>query len=220
MKSRDASGVEVDGRKIYPITFELDGPLAMFTRADTGAVPISYPIPTPSALRGIVENIKRTKGAYFVPVKVQVCKPIRFANYSFNYGGPLRKSNLLGTTTSMQVKASVLHDVCYKVFGVIESTNGVGHGNTRHALQCMLHRRIQKGRCYQKTYFGWSEFFTRYLGPLRSTTSPIDESANVGAVLRSVFAGPGDSAYEPKFIEDVSIDKGEVIYEEGFESCF
>jgi CRISPR-associated protein Cas5d len=42
---------------IYPVSIEVAGPLAMFTRPDTGGTPTSYPVPTLSACKGIFEAI-------------------------------------------------------------------------------------------------------------------------------------------------------------------
>ena len=39
--------------KAYPVSFEVEGPAAMFTRPDTGSSPVSYPAPTKSALKSM-----------------------------------------------------------------------------------------------------------------------------------------------------------------------
>ena len=41
----------------YQVSLEIAGPAAMFTRPDTGTTPISYPLPTWSAAKGIFESI-------------------------------------------------------------------------------------------------------------------------------------------------------------------
>lgn len=43
--------------KTYEITCEISGPTAMWTRPDTGDVPVSYPAPTYAAAKGIFESI-------------------------------------------------------------------------------------------------------------------------------------------------------------------
>ena len=40
--------------KSYPISLEISGPTAMWTRPDTGDSPVSYPVPTWSAAKGIL----------------------------------------------------------------------------------------------------------------------------------------------------------------------
>src|SRR2546422_4265461 len=76
----------------YPIiSLEVKGPAAMFTRPDTGATPISYPVPTYSAAKGMFESVVWRKSVYIRPTCVEICKPIRYERYITNYGGPLRK---------------------------------------------------------------------------------------------------------------------------------
>ena len=43
--------------KSYTITCEISGPTAMWTRLDTGDVPVSYPAQTDAAVKGIFESI-------------------------------------------------------------------------------------------------------------------------------------------------------------------
>jgi CRISPR-associated protein Cas5d len=69
----------------YPIEFEIAGPAAMFTRPDTGAAPVSYPVPTWSACKAMFESVARgifVKGAppaaFFCPTEVEIRRPIRF----------------------------------------------------------------------------------------------------------------------------------------------
>ncbi len=46
--------VEEDMNGYPTIALEVAGPAAMFTRPDTGATPISYPVPTYSAAKGML----------------------------------------------------------------------------------------------------------------------------------------------------------------------
>jgi CRISPR-associated Cas5-like protein len=61
----------------YPICLEVAGPLAMFTRPDTGGTRTSYPVPTWSACKGIFEAIAflSSGDAWSCPTRVEVCKP-------------------------------------------------------------------------------------------------------------------------------------------------
>ena len=44
-------------QKVYQIEMEIAGPTALFARPDSGDSPVSFPAPTPSAVRGIFESI-------------------------------------------------------------------------------------------------------------------------------------------------------------------
>ena len=83
--------------KTYSIQMEVSGPTAMWTRPDTGDSPVSYPVPTYSAAKGLFEAIVRIETVEIVPVKVEICKPIVFHNYATNYGGHYGKQQLCHT---------------------------------------------------------------------------------------------------------------------------
>ena len=113
----------------YQVQLEVAGPAAAFTRPDSGATFISYPAPTYSALKGIFECVARWKSAYIQPVCVEICNPIQFHTYATNYGGPLRKGNQLAQGSSYQLYATILIDVCYKVYGTIAESTKAPQGN-------------------------------------------------------------------------------------------
>ena len=88
----------------YHVQFEIAGPLAMFTRPDTGGTPTSYPVPTWSAAKALFESVAtlRSGTAWISPTRVEVCKSrglpggaIKYQRYTTNYGGPLRKAELI-----------------------------------------------------------------------------------------------------------------------------
>ncbi len=60
----------------YRVSLEVAGAAAMFARPDTGATPISYPVPTWSAAKGIFESIAffSDGSAWICPTKVEVCR--------------------------------------------------------------------------------------------------------------------------------------------------
>ncbi len=96
-KSAERLVVSLEKRmNFYTVQFEIAGPTAMWTRPDTGDAPVSYPVPTFSAAKGMFEFICWLKSANVVPVKVEICAPLVFHTYSTNYGGPLRKSKIMG----------------------------------------------------------------------------------------------------------------------------
>jgi CRISPR-associated protein Cas5d len=77
----------------YPVSLEISGATAMWTRPDTGDAPVSYPAPTFSAAKGIFESIVWLKSAEAGPTRVAIYAPLVFYTYSTNFGGPLQKSN-------------------------------------------------------------------------------------------------------------------------------
>src|SRR6185312_12744320 len=175
--------------KIYPVSFEVAGPAAIFTRPDSGASFVSYPTPTYAALKGMFECVAHWKSAFIKPVRVEICNPIQFHRYATNYGGPLRKGNQLAQGASYQLFATILIDVCYKVHGVVtEASASPTPNNHLHALQEMFQRRLKQGRFYRTPCLGWSEFVPNYFGSLRNETfAREDIDMTVPSMLARVF---------------------------------
>lgn len=202
--------------KSYEVSFEIAGPAAMFTRPDTGATPISYPAPTYSATRGMFESIVRLKSAYIKPTKVEICAPIRYHRYSTNYGGPLRKVNQLSKGSSYQLFATILVDVCYRIYGVVSELNipsseDVTTTNHLHLLKDKFEKRVRNGRWYTVPCLGWKEFTPSYVGSFRSETKVEDSIEHIiPSMLFSVFDGVGE--YAPIYKQDIWIKKGVLTY--------
>lgn len=202
--------------KAYAVDFEVEAPTAIFARPDTGSTPVSYPVPTRSAVQGLFEAVARLKSAYIRPTRIEICKPIRYERYVTNYGGPLRKPAQVNKNNNYQLIATVLVDVHYRIHGVVEAIESWrGPTNHLHALQAIFNRRLIKGQCFHTPFLGWREFVPTYFGPARDRTKP-DGSVNlsVPSLLDAVFDQPGGSAVAPRFIRNVVVRDGILNYEE------
>jgi CRISPR-associated protein Cas5d len=200
--------------KSYRVSLEMEGPAAMFTRPDSGASPISYPIPTYSAAKGIFEAVARLKSAYIKPTKVEICKPIRFEKYTTNYGGPLRKPDQIKKKAAYQLPATILVDVCFKLYGVVEEmTLAPDRNNHLHALQEIFIRRLKRGQSYYTPVLGWKEFIPSYFGPIREKNL-VQKNINqiIPSLLHSVFDEPVSGTYKPEFRQNVKIREGVFEY--------
>ena len=198
--------------QFYPASFEIAGPVAMFTRPDTGSSPVSYPAPTKSALKSMFECVALSKSAYFDPQRVDICAPIVFRKYSTNYRGPFRKSR----TANFQLFATVLENVCYKVYGVILAYAPPNSGqNVQHQLQEVFMRRVSVGQFHVTPFLGWKEFVPTYFGPLRETTT-IDKSINITipSMLSTMYTRPTDGYIAPRFEQDIKVEGGVMFYAE------
>ena len=202
----------------YNVSLEVAGPLAIFTRPDTGGTPTSYPVPTWSAAKGLFESIAffADGSAWICPVKVEICRRVGesggrvwFQRYTTNYGGPLRKKDLFrkGTApggSSMQLFATVLNDVCYRLHGIVVGQSSYNHINVRHHLKDLFDRRLRQGRCL---CLGWSEFTCSYWGPFRTGVTEVDSaiSLEVPSMLLCVWDRPTRGRYAPEFRQDVGV---------------
>lgn len=212
----------------YLVEFEIAGPAAMFARPDTGAAPVSYPVPTWSACKAMFEAVARgffgagkQPAAFFCPTEVEVWRPIRFEKYVFNYRGPLRKPSEIdpdsGGGNSYQLPATILVDVCYRVRGECisipsEKTIPV---NAAHALQEMFIRRLKRGYSKYAPCLGWKEFLPTYIGGFRQDIGDIIEPPEkqididllIPGLLHSMWDAPVSGTYRPVF-RKVLVDKG------------
>lgn len=207
----------------YPVRLEVAGPLAMFARPDTGGTPTSYPVPTWSACKGIFESIAMLASgdAWICPTRIEVCRPrganagsVRYQRYTTNYGGPLRKSGL--GNNSMQLFATVVADVCYRLHGGVHSGDQLGQGNAQHYLQDLFMRRLAQGRCFRTPSLGWREFTCSYWGDFREDTFEVDHDLNltIPSMLRDVWSSTHKGRYAPRFDQDVKLQAGVLIFAE------
>lgn len=228
-------------KKKYSVSFEIEGSAAMFSRPDTGATPVSYPVPTWSACKAMFESVARgcfgkdnLPSAFFCPNSVEVWRPIRFEKYVTNYRGPLRKGQQIEKGASYQLPATILVDVCYRVAGHCiplpdAKTDGV---NAAHALQEIFLRRLAKGFSKYPPSLGWKEFLPNYFGPLRkqgdTPESPVLQNGlnmPLPAFLLSVWDAPVAGNFQPIFREleikegilrfpDVALENGKLRFGE------
>ena len=212
--------------KTYPVCLEIAGPTAMWTRPDTGDVPVSYPAPSYAAAKGLFESIVWLKSAEVTPTRVEICAPLVFHTYSTNYGGPLRKSKIMKKGSSYQLLATVLINVCYRVYGVVEVDETANRRlseaakrqqsiarNGAHAYQEMFERRLRNGQCHSMPFMGWKEFVPDYVGPFRKDTRVCDEiSTVISSMLWQVFPAGKFGTWQPTFRQNVKIERGVLDY--------
>lgn len=210
--------------KNYSISLEVSGPLAMYARPDTGGSPTSYPVPTWSAAKGLLESIAYLSHgeAWFHPTRVEICRPvgaiggiIHFQRYAFNYGGPLRKDLNIKNGTGMQVFATAVANPCYRIHAEVRGGHGKAARNPRHYLQDLFERRLRQGRCHKTPALGWSEFTCDYWGTFRSDWV-VDDALNieVPSMLAAVWDRPQDGTYVSRFAQNIHIEKGILTYAE------
>jgi CRISPR-associated protein Cas5d len=195
------------------IAFEVAGPVAMFTRPDTGATPISYPVPTYSAAKGMFEAILWRSNIYIRPTHVEICKPIQYERYITNYGGPLRNPSQIKGNNNYQLIATILVDVLYRIFAEMKEKKRSGQRKMNYAEEFKkeFDRRLENGQTFYTPCLGWKEFVPSYLGPLRPETKP-DEKMDmiIPSLLHSMWERHD---LQPTFRQNVEIKEGIMVYE-------
>ncbi len=196
----------------------------MWARPDTGGAPTSYPAPTWSAAKGLLEAIAFLSSgqAWLHPTRVEVCRrkgamggEVRFQRYTTNYGGPLRKEQNVKNGTTMQFFATVLADACYRVHAEVRGDRSGDRSNPRHHLQELFERRVKQGRCFRAPALGWREFTCDYWGTFRDDWE-VDGALDVEipSMLDRVWDRETQGQYISRFRQDVRIEKGVLTYVE------
>jgi len=196
----------------YNIKMEVSGKTAMWTRPDTGATPISYPVPSWSAAKGLFESVVRLKNTILIPTAVEICAPIVYHDYTTNYGGPLRKPDQITKNVAFQHKASVLINVCYRLYAKIEGFQYIPQSlaeaslfagvNSRHYCQEVFYRRLKTGRFHDTPCLGWREFVPDYIGTFRDSKQ-VEKSHNeeLSSFLYCVF-DLETGAHNPRYVQN------------------
>jgi CRISPR-associated protein Cas5d len=213
----------------YSVEMEIAGDTAMWTRPDTGDCPISYPAPTYSAVKAIFESILWGPAIEIIPTKVQICSPIQYHSYITNYGGPLRKNDLIKGNNNYQLLSTVLIDVCYKLFAEVVPNTQKNElpekaklwdrrtTSPGHAYQDMFIRRLKRGQCFSIPSLGWKEFTPSYFGELRSSTRTLTnlQPILIPSMLRQVFSRGYNSSPSFSYDTNIEIRNGVLEYPKG-----
>ncbi len=205
-------------KKEYEVRFEVSGPTALWNRPDSGACAVTNVVPAYSQAVGMFSAILMLPSVVIRPVKVEICSPICFHNYSTNYGGPLRKADLIREGNNYQLFATVLVDVCYRLYAKV-SVNERRERLPRsaldwekrttspaHAYQEIFNRRLRQGKTHYNVCLGWSEFMASYVGEFREDTRVMTELPDIiiPSMHREVFS-EGFGSSEPAYTYDQNL---------------
>jgi CRISPR-associated protein Cas5d len=170
------------------------GERACFTNIAAGGR-YSYPIPSYSALIGMVESIYWKPQMRYVLTKLSVLSPIKYSTITRN---EIAKKQLPDykvkvdrkysihhnqETEKKQVLTSFLVDVSYVIEGYVESlivdkSSKEYYDDVQKHIS-MVTRRIEKGQCYRHPYGGCSEF-PLYFKEVNENYTPINVSKDFG----------------------------------------
>ena len=154
-----------------PISVEVWGDYACFSRPEMKVERVSYDVMTPSAARGLLEAIYWHPGMKWVVDRIHVCAPIRFTNIRRNEvkdTASARKAQTvmekggelyLAAPESIQQRAAmVLRDVRYVIDAHFEMTARATPADNPGKFQNIMCRRLEKGQFYHQPCFGVREF--------------------------------------------------------------
>ena len=179
----------------YGIRLRVTGDYALFTRPEMKVERVSYDVMTPSAARGILEAIYWKPAIRWVVDRIHVLRPIRFENIRRN-----EVANRISVNQSdmaqgkpvyrfieedRQQRASlVLRDVDYVIEAHFALTGAEDSDPGKHLA--IFERRVKKGQCFHRPYFGCREFPVDFEWCDRVPESPFSGEQDLGFMLHDI----------------------------------
>ncbi|MEG2116857.1 MAG: type I-C CRISPR-associated protein Cas5c [Clostridia bacterium] len=217
---------------MYGIKLLIEGDYACFTRPEMKVERVSYDVPTPSAIRGIIESIYWKPAIKYVVDKIYVLKPIKFMNIRRNEVKEVASSRkMLSLMNGKDVDASIarggdninqrasmiLKDVSYAVEAHFELTGKEGNDADKH--YSILTRRLKNGQFFKAPSLGCAEFSATVTLIDKIPKSALVGEIDLGFMLYDLKFDEGKKAgeysncaepifYRPKMINgEIDVDK-------------
>lgn len=178
------------------ILLEVWGPMACFTRPEMKTERVSYDVPTPSAVRGMIESVYYHPGLRWIPDRIWVLKPIQFMNIRRNEvkskvlasavmqeanGG--KASAVVASREIQQRAAMLLKDVHYVFEAHFDMTEKANPSDNPGKFQDIVTRRLRKGACYSTPYLGCRECTAHFRQWEGGDIPAINETRDLGYML-------------------------------------
>jgi len=179
----------------YGIKLRVWGDYALFTRPEMKVERVSYDVMTPSASRGILEAIYWKPAIRWVIDRIHVLKPVRFENIRRNEVAnrvSVNKKDMEGNRPicryiedDRQQRASmVLRDVEYVIEAHFEFTSKDDNNDGKH--MDIFRRRVKRGQCFHRPYFGCREFPVNFEWCDDIPESSLDGEHDLGFMLHDI----------------------------------
>lgn len=174
-----------------PLMVRISGPLACFTRPENKVERVTYPIPTPSALRGILESIFWKPEFRWEVTEIQVLAPIRYMSLRRNEIHTRQSARMAQSWVKSgsaffaedhraQRNTLALRDVDYLVKAQIRLNPHATDDPAKYRDQ--FRRRVHRGQCFQQPFLGIREFVAAISEPA-GDEQPIAQFQNWGRML-------------------------------------
>ncbi|MCX8033323.1 MAG: type I-C CRISPR-associated protein Cas5c [Thermoleophilia bacterium] len=172
---------------------KLWGDFACFTRPEFKVERVSYEVMTPAAARGALEAIFWKPEFHWEITEIIVLKPIRHISIVRNEVDQVLAPRTVAQWRRLQTfepliaddhrtqrHTLALRDVAYIVRAQIVANSSRPTDLAKYVAQ--FTRRIEKGQCHLRPYFGCREFAAHF-GPPTAQDRPLPLSADLGQML-------------------------------------
>lgn len=174
------------------LSLRVRGDFALFTRPEFSAERVTYDIPTPSAMRGVLEAVFFKPEIYWVVHEIHVLNAIRYFSLLRNEVNSHQNERTARTWENSgtggyyadedrsQRHALCLRNVDYLIKAEIRLKPHADAHPAKYRDQ--FRRRVARGQCYHQPYLGTREFSAFFSEP-DGTETPIDDSRDLGLML-------------------------------------
>ncbi len=158
----------------YGFMVMIKGDYACFTRPELKVERVSYDVPTPGAIEGMLKSVYWKPAMRYVIDKIFVFNPIKFINIRRNevkdkvslaniknqMNGGDKDATIYTSDSVSQRSSMVLKDVLYGVQFHFEMTGikGDDEHDTQDKHYNIIKRRLTNGQCFRTPCLGVSEF--------------------------------------------------------------
>ncbi|MCD7755722.1 MAG: type I-C CRISPR-associated protein Cas5c [Firmicutes bacterium] len=180
-------------RKTQEVVITIWGDFACWTRPEGKVERITYPVPTPSGIRGVLASIYSKPSEFYWQVKrIEVLSPIRYASFKrnevksklgYNKSNPA-KSCIFIEEDRTQRNSVVLKDVRYRI--TAEMVLRPDFPGTPEQLYNQFARRVMRGQNFLQPSMGTREFPAYYEWG-SSGEAPIRQDLDLGLMVYDVF---------------------------------
>ena len=173
-----------------PVVVQVWGDGALFTRPELKVERVTYPVMTPPAAAGLLEQIYWKPEFTWRVVAIEVLAPIRQATQRRNETTDLAslaeaasgRRRIDTVANRVQRNAVYLVDVAYRIHAHVDLRP---HATmTEAAYREQFRRRVSRGSCFSQPYLGTREF-SAYFGDADGTPA-ITQTEDLGIMLHSV----------------------------------
>ncbi len=191
-----------------PLAVTVWGDFACFTRPEMKAERVSYPVPTPSAARGILEAIFWKPQFTWRIEEIWVLHPIRYFSMLRNEvnsrasersarGWERHGGGFDASADRAQRHTLALRDVAYLIRAQVDVKPEVSDEPAKFRDQ--FRRRVRRGRCFSTPYLGCREFTASFAEP-SGDERPIPDTEDLGLMLHDLdYASDGSGRGRPRF---------------------
>jgi CRISPR-associated protein Cas5d len=193
-----------------PLAVRVWGDLACFTRPEMKVERVTYPVPTPSAARGMLEAILWKPEFAWRIEEIWVLKAIAYTSFVRNEVNGRQSERAAAawqrggggydaSADRTQRHTLALRDVAYLIRAQVDVNPAVDADAAKWRAQ--FRRRVQAGRCFAQPYLGCREF-AAFFGPADEREVPIARSEDLGLMLLGLdYAPDGSGRGTPRFFQ-------------------